>query len=64
MTDKKDKKVAAQIKETKLNGITNPVFEKNLQALFQQDEVLAARLFGMGSQNKYEVVLGKMILWI
>ena len=59
MTDKKDKKVAAQIKETKLNGITNPVFEKNLQALFQQDEVLAARLFGMGSQNKYEVVLGK-----
>ena len=59
MTEKKDKKIAAQIKETKLNGITNPIFEKNLQALFQQDEVLAARLFSMTSQNKYEIVLGK-----
>ena len=59
MTEKKDKKVAAQIKETKLNGITNPIFEKNLQALFQQDEVLAAKLFSMTSQNKYEIVLGK-----
>ncbi|WP_109147018.1 motility associated factor glycosyltransferase family protein [Campylobacter concisus] len=59
MTEKKDRKVAAQIKETKLNGIANPIFEKNLQALFQQDEVLAARLFSMTSQNKYEIVLGK-----
>jgi len=59
MTEKKDKKAAKQTKETKLNGITNPVFEKNLQALFQQDEVLAARLFSMTSQNKYEIVLGK-----
>ena len=59
MTEKKDKKVAAKTKETKLNGITNPIFEKNLQALFQQDEVLAARLFSMTSQNKYEIVLGK-----
>ena len=59
MTEKKDKKAAKQTKETKLNGITNPIFEKNLQALFQQDEVLAARLFSMTSQNKYEIVLGK-----
>ena len=59
MTEKKDRKVAAQIKETKLNGITNPIFEKNLQALFQQDEILAVRLFGMNIQTKYEIVLDK-----
>ena len=59
MSEKKSKKAAKQTKETKLNGITNPIFEKNLQALFQQDEVLAARLFSMTSQNKYEIVLGK-----
>ena len=45
--------------ERNLSGITNPVFEKNLQALFQQDEVLAARLFGMNIQTKYEIVLDK-----
>lgn len=59
MSEKKSKKAVKQTKETKLNGITNPIFEKNLQALFQQDEVLAARLFSMTSQNKYEIVLGK-----
>ena len=59
MSEKKSKKAAKQTKETKLNGIINPIFEKNLQALFQQDEVLAARLFSMTSQNKYEIVLGK-----
>ena len=59
MTEKKYKKAAAQIKETKLNGITNPIFEKNLQALFQQDEILAVRLFGMNMQTKYEIVLDK-----
>ena len=59
MTEKKYKKVAAQIKETKLNGIANPIFEKNLQALFQQDEILAVRLFGMNIQTKYEIVLDK-----
>lgn len=45
--------------ERNLSGITNPIFEKNLQALFQQDEVLAARLFGMIIQTKYEIVLDK-----
>ena len=45
--------------ERNLSGITNPIFEKNLQALFQQDEVLAARLFGMNIQTKYEIVLDK-----
>lgn len=39
--------------------IKNPIFEKNLQALFQQDEILAARLFAMSEQNKYEVFIGK-----
>ncbi len=57
MSEKKSKKAAKQTKETKLNGITNPIFEKNLQALFQQDEVLATRLFGMETQTKYEVIL-------
>lgn len=45
--------------ERNLSGITNPIFEKNLQALFQQDEILAARLFGMNIQTKYEIVLDK-----
>lgn len=35
------------------------IFEKNLQALFQQDEILAARLFTMQSQEKYDVFIGK-----
>lgn len=39
--------------------IKNPIFEKNLQALFQQDEILAARLFAMSNQEKYEVFIGK-----
>lgn len=56
MSDKKNK---LETKEKKLSGITNPIFEKNLQALFQQDEVLAARLFGMNLQTKYEVILDK-----
>ena len=59
MSEKKSKKIAAKTKETKLNGITNPIFEKNLQALFQQDEILAVRLFGMNIQTKYEIVLDK-----
>jgi motility accessory factor len=46
--------------ERNLSGITNPIFEKNLQALFQQDEVLAARLFGMNLQTKYEIILDKI----
>ncbi|WP_462109270.1 motility associated factor glycosyltransferase family protein [Campylobacter concisus] len=54
-----DKKTKLETKEKNLSGITNPIFEKNLQALFQQDEVLAARLFGMNLQTKYEIVLDK-----
>lgn len=43
----------------RLQGIANPIFEKNLQALFQQDEILASKLFGIDSQEKYEVFLGR-----
>lgn len=39
--------------------ITNPIFEKNLQALFQQDEILAAKLFAFEKQEKYEIFIGK-----
>ena len=32
---------------TNTEGPQNPVFKRNLNALFQQDEILAARLWGM-----------------
>ncbi|EAU01429.1 motility associated factor glycosyltransferase family protein [Campylobacter curvus] len=45
-----------EVKQTKASqDIINPIFKKNLQALFQQDEILAARLFSMQEQEKYEV---------
>lgn len=37
----------------------NPIFQKNLQALFQQDEILAARLWGMEEMADYDVFVGK-----
>lgn len=46
------------IDETVTN-IANPIFKKNLQALFQQDEILAARLWGMKETEKYDVFIGK-----
>lgn len=33
-------------------------FARNLKALFQQDEILAAKLFGMSSQGHFDVRLG------
>lgn len=42
-----------------VTNIANPIFKKNLQALFQQDEILAARLWGMGGAEKYDVFIGK-----
>ena len=53
-SDKGDK----NIDETVTN-IANPIFKKNLQALFQQDEILAARLWGMKETEKYDVFIGK-----
>ncbi|MBN7288915.1 MULTISPECIES: motility associated factor glycosyltransferase family protein [Campylobacter] len=47
-----------EAKQTKASqDIINPIFKKNLQALFQQDEILAARLFSMQEQEKYEVFI-------
>lgn len=40
-------------------NIANPIFKKNLQALFQQDEILAARLWGMEGMKGYDVFIGK-----
>ncbi|WP_169753976.1 motility associated factor glycosyltransferase family protein [Campylobacter curvus] len=51
-----DKKKQDEVKQTKAaQDVVNPIFKKNLQALFQQDEILAARLFSMQEQEKYEV---------
>ena len=44
------------IDETVTN-IANPIFKKNLQALFQQDEILAARLWGMKETEKYDYLI-------
>ena len=42
-----------------VTNIANPIFKKNLQALFQQDEILAARLWGMEEMADYDVFVGK-----
>ena len=42
-----------------VTNIANPIFKKNLQALFQQDEILAARLWGMEEMADYDVFIGK-----
>ena len=39
--------------QTTVNEIQNPIFANNLQAIFQQDEILAAELFSVASQKKY-----------
>ncbi|MCR4942735.1 MAG: DUF115 domain-containing protein [Campylobacter sp.] len=43
----------------KKDSITNPIFRKNLNALFLQDEILVAELFGIKEQKKYEIFIGK-----
>ncbi|MFC2587018.1 MAG: 6-hydroxymethylpterin diphosphokinase MptE-like protein [Campylobacter sp.] len=42
-----------------VNEIQNPILANNLRALFQQDEILAAEIFSVASQQKYEVFIGK-----
>ncbi|MBR8462250.1 motility associated factor glycosyltransferase family protein [Campylobacter sp. faydin G-105] len=54
-----DDKSLEQKKEVIPQGTLNPIFEKNIKAIFQQDEILAARLFALDSQDKYEVFVGK-----
>lgn len=56
----KSKKTDKQnIYQESSKNIQNIIFKKNLQALFQQDEILAAKLFGMDDQGDYEVFIGK-----
>ena len=44
---------------TNAEGPQNPVFQRNLNALFQQDEILAARLWGMEEMKDYDIFIGK-----
>ena len=60
--NKKNKKIDEaknKILESKVTNIQNPIFQKNLQALFQQDEILAARLWGMDETKDFDVFVGK-----
>ena len=55
---KEDQALKNELGESVAN-IANPIFKKNLQALFQQDEILAARLWGMEGMKSYDVFIGK-----
>ena len=55
---KEDQALKNELGESVAN-IANPIFKKNLQALFQQDEILAARLWGMEGMRGYDVFIGK-----
>ena len=55
---KEDQALKKELGESVAN-IANPIFKKNLQALFQQDEILAARLWGMEGMKGYDVFIGK-----
>lgn len=58
MKVKKEQKKQDEFKDTIVN-VDNPIFRKNLQALFNQDEILATRLWGMSECQKYDVFIGK-----
>ena len=61
MSDKKSKVNSQKPMPLEENQviIQNPIFKKNLQALFQQDEILAARLWSMEANKDYEIFIGK-----
>ena len=61
MSDKKSKVNSQKPMPLEENHviIQNPIFKKNLQALFQQDEILAARLWSMEANKDYEIFIGK-----
>lgn len=61
MSDKKSKVDSQKPMPLEENQviIQNPIFKKNLQALFQQDEILAARLWSMEANKDYEIFIGK-----
>ena len=56
--DKASNKKAKPFKDN-VSNIQNPIFQKNLQALFQQDEILAARLWSIAGNEDYEIFIGK-----
>ena len=60
--NKKRKKIdeaKQKVLESKMTNIQNPIFQKNLQALFQQDEILAAKLWGMETAKDFDIFVGK-----
>ena len=60
--NKKRKKIdeaKRKILESKMTNIKNPIFQKNLQALFQQDEILAAKLWGIDAAKDFDIFIGK-----
>ena len=60
--NKKRKKIdeaKRKVLESKMTNIQNPIFQKNLQALFQQDEILAAKLWGMETAKDFDIFVGK-----
>ena len=61
-THKKLDEKSSKILESNITNIENPIFQKNLQALFQQDEILAARLWGMEEAKDFDVFVGKDII--
>jgi len=56
---KKTKQDVKKQEMTNTEGPQNPVFKRNLNALFQQDEILAARLWGMEEMKDYDIFIGK-----
>ena len=61
MSDKNSSKASDKTKFYENSGVNiqNPIFQKNLQALFQQDEILAARLWSIVGNEDYEIFIGK-----
>ena len=60
--NKKRKKIdeaKKKLLESKMTNIQNPIFQKNLQALFQQDEILAAKLWSIDETKEFDVFVGK-----
>jgi len=63
--NKKRKKIdeaKRKVLESKMTNIKNPIFQKNLQALFQQDEILAAKLWGLEAAKDFDIFIGKDLI--
>lgn len=56
---KKIDEAKRKVLESKMVNIQNPIFQKNLQSLFQQDEILAARLWAMEEIKDFDIFVGK-----